>query len=250
MTGDRPEGFKQEIYTKSYITHTNEKKVLADLLRKYLGGWEFESFLDIGPGEGVVTREVAKRSQKTTVVEADGRFCEKLRKALPDAEVINSSITDAGFDGGAFDFVLCSHVLYFVPLHQWNPLLARIISWVKPGGRLMVILNSSDSEWYRTALELSQLLRIMPGFAYYDPQHLFGKFTGGPSETLTYESHFEFGGFVPDIREFLIEYFLCIPRELFTEEQRRLTDRFIEMRLGESGKFRMNFKHVAGVWKR
>ena len=48
-----------------------------------------DTVLEIGPGLGVLTRELVPRVKRVVAIESDRRFAEYLRRALPEAEIVH-----------------------------------------------------------------------------------------------------------------------------------------------------------------
>jgi SAM-dependent methyltransferase len=96
-------------------------------------GW---SVLDVGPGAGVTTRWLANevgRDGSVLALDRDTRLLSEL------AEPENLSLMEADAftaQPGAFDLVHCRILLMHLP--QRAEMLARLASWVKPGGWLVV----------------------------------------------------------------------------------------------------------------
>ncbi len=58
------------------------------------------------------------------------------------------SIADAR-PGAAADFVLCSHVFYYVPPDQWRDTLHTLAGWLRPGGVLAIALQNHETDCMR-----------------------------------------------------------------------------------------------------
>jgi hypothetical protein len=44
------------------------------------------------------------------------------------------------------DFVLCSHVLYYIPQNDWTAILERLTSWLGAHGAAVVLLGNSNAD--------------------------------------------------------------------------------------------------------
>lgn len=71
-----------------------------------------------------------------------------LRRACPDAAVLNEPIDEVELDVRA-DLALCSHLLYYVPESAWLDTVRRVLNWVAPGGELLVMLQNPENECMR-----------------------------------------------------------------------------------------------------
>lgn len=239
-----------KLFSQGYLAHSNEKEILSPIIRDLLKDRKMTSFLDVGPGDGTISKIFAEHSQEIVFVEPQKRFCEQLKQTIPSAKIINSKIQDAPFKEKSFDAVLGSHVLYYFPLDQWSPLVNRLYSWVKPGGRLYLILNCADSDWYRMSIELARLLKVVPGFSFWDPDNFFQSVVGGASRLIHFDSVFDFQGTSKQLEGFILELMLLLPRELITKEQCNTLQAFVQKQNFPAGQLRLNFKHVIGIWEK
>lgn len=237
------------LFSEAYVANTDEKERLCQLLESRFRDERFGSFLDVGAGDGIVTEVFERRSKRAVAVETQPDYCEALRKRLPSAEIISGTIMNVEFERSSFEAILCSHMLYYVPLHLWRDLIMKMHSWVAPGGKLVIVLNSADTDWFRYVVELSGTLKILPGFSFCDPEQAFVDIDGGPDEFLPYESTFDFKGSKDDLREFLLNLFMLLPKELISDEHRKSIDRFIESKC-RSGGLKMNNKSVVCIWNK
>ena len=81
-----------------------------------------ESVLEIGPGKGRLTREIAKRSASLTVIDPSKSMLEELAKSfedegLNDVEMINSKLEDTSLEElGRHDVVVASYSLFMMDM--------------------------------------------------------------------------------------------------------------------------------------
>ena len=92
--------------------------------------------LEIGPGFGATTRELAPRAGALTVVEQDEGYCRKLREAFDgDVTVVHGDATAMPFEDGRFSTVLCFTMLHHVPERALQDrVLAEVARVLAPGG--------------------------------------------------------------------------------------------------------------------
>ncbi|MFH8294346.1 class I SAM-dependent methyltransferase [Streptomyces sp. NPDC018059] len=105
-------------------------------------------FLDVGPGEGTMTRGIAPRFERTVCIEPNRSMRHALADTCPDAWVLAEPVLQAD-PGVTADLALLSHVLYYVPRPQWMATVLRIMEWIVPGGLLLVLLEHPDSTCMR-----------------------------------------------------------------------------------------------------
>jgi SAM-dependent methyltransferase len=111
--------------------------VERDLLPWGLGGDELcDEVLEIGPGFGATTRVLAERTKALTVLELDERYCERLRRELPQAVTVEQGdATDMPFADARFSAVVCFTMLHHLPsAHAQDRLLAEVARVLRPGG--------------------------------------------------------------------------------------------------------------------
>jgi SAM-dependent methyltransferase len=92
--------------------------------------------LEIGPGFGATTRELAPRAGSLTVVEQDERYCQKLRSAFDgQVTVVHGDATAMPFEDGRFSTVLCFTMLHHVPDRGLQDrVLSEVARVLAPGG--------------------------------------------------------------------------------------------------------------------
>lgn len=103
--------------------------------------------------------------ERTIAIEPSAPMRQALRRSCPDAVVLNEPIDEVELDARA-DLALCSHVFYYVPDSAWLGTVRRILSWVAPGGTLLLMLQNPGERLYadgaalhRRRLDLSDLAR-------------------------------------------------------------------------------------------
>lgn len=239
-----------QLFRDVYLACSDEKKKLQIFFEEYLQNKKFNSFLDVGAGSGEITAVVAKKAEEVTAVEMLEDLSRAIQQKIPHAKVFNGSIDEAPFSESTFDFVLCSHVLYYIPLNRWNEILAKIFSWAKPKGQVMIILNSVDSDWYRFSKELSSILRAAPNFFYLAPEEWFPHFQGGAKQILSYSSQFNCEVSHPQLAHFLVECQLGVPANFLSKNQWLQVETFIQSKKDRSGKYIDRDKILVGVWEK
>jgi SAM-dependent methyltransferase len=105
-------------------------------------------FLDAGAGNGKVTAWFLDRFERTIAVEPSPSLSAELRQTCPSAEVLPVPILEAE-PAGRGDLVLCSHVLYYIERDEWRANLARMASWLAPGGALVIVLQNHETDCMR-----------------------------------------------------------------------------------------------------
>jgi SAM-dependent methyltransferase len=111
------------------------------------------SLLDVGAGPGTVARRLAPHFGSLTLLEPNrdqlGAF------EHPGARLFHGTLED--YDSpGRYDLVLCSHVLYHVPLAGWGGFIDRLLAFVRPGGYCLLVLGSAHGQNYELHRDFTQ----------------------------------------------------------------------------------------------
>jgi SAM-dependent methyltransferase len=102
--------------------------------------------LDFGCGAGVpVARDLA-RDDRVVGLDVSGVQLERARRLVPDAAFVQADVSTAAFRDGVFDAVVCLYTLIHVPVDDHRAVLARIGSWLRPGGVLMIITGHTATD--------------------------------------------------------------------------------------------------------
>ncbi|NPU85500.1 MAG: class I SAM-dependent methyltransferase [Syntrophaceae bacterium] len=114
-------------------------ELIADLNQR-------RSFLDIGAGGGDLTIPVSSSFESTTVVEPNELQAHRLRRRCPTFRVINDRWDNVDLGAERFEFILCSHVLYYVPEGTWLATIEKMHDHLEPGGRIAIVIQSPIGE--------------------------------------------------------------------------------------------------------
>jgi SAM-dependent methyltransferase len=165
-----------EMFDQGTIHHFEERGVAP--------GWRC---WEVGGGGGSIATWLARRvglNGRVLVTDIDPRFLETLRE--PSLEVRRHNIVTDPLPEEAFDLIHARLVLVHLP--QWQKVLQRLISALKPGGWLLDEEFDSDSVppdpaaspgevFLKTHAAMAQLMRDR-GFDRYYGRRLFGRFRG------------------------------------------------------------------------
>lgn len=238
------------LFSSGYYGKSDEKEILAQRLTKYFKTETFDQALDVGPGDGRVTRLIADRSKNVTAIEVEEGYRRSFRQNFPEANLFEKPIQQINFSSQSFDLILASHIFYYLPIAEWHRQLSRCYEWLKPKGKLICILNTPDCEWWDFARELAGRLKIVPGFAYSDARAFFQTTCGGADEYLEYDSSIIWRGDRNGLIEFLIAIFLALPLEMINERNTSIVNDFINEHTSSDGSFSVGERAVIGIWKK
>jgi hypothetical protein len=110
-------------------------EILAELGRR-------RYFLDIGAGGGDLTIPISQSFAETTVVEPDGDQANFLRRRCPGFKVYNDFWQKVDLGSRRYDFILCSHVLYYIGEGDWLTTIDKMYVHLEAGGRIAIVLQS------------------------------------------------------------------------------------------------------------
>lgn len=136
---------------QAFLDHTDQKDKAMDWLSRQVESLADRSVgIDAGAGGGKLTRWLLPRFQTVIAIEPNPSLVAELRAACPEAIVIPDVVAAASPPSRA-DFILCSHVFYYVPRDEWRQTLKTMKSWLAPGGVLAVALQNPGSDCMRMA---------------------------------------------------------------------------------------------------
>ncbi|MGW0229993.1 class I SAM-dependent methyltransferase [Actinopolymorpha singaporensis] len=91
--------------------------------------------LDLGCGCGVpVSRTLSEAGYAVTGVDLSDVQIERARALVPGATFLRADASVVEFPPGSFDAIVSLYALIHIPVDEQPALLARIASWLRPGG--------------------------------------------------------------------------------------------------------------------
>ncbi len=129
-----------------FLDHTDQKARARERLEKLVAGLPSRNvFIDAGAGTGKVTAWLEGSFGRTIAAEPNASLRKELAATCPSAEILGDMILDAKIAPKA-DFVLASHVFYYIDGRDWMPNLERLASWLAPQGMATVILQNRKTD--------------------------------------------------------------------------------------------------------
>lgn len=119
------------------VTTSEEEKEKYDRLIKAIGGKEtYENILELGCGEGRLSRRIADKTGRLLAVDISDFAIGRAKEYLADHENVTIRRFDIFTDDpeDTFELVVCSEVLFYFEPDQLPGVIERIIGWIKPGG--------------------------------------------------------------------------------------------------------------------
>lgn len=130
-----------------FIKSTDQKQQATAWLTDFLSRYpQNQRAVDAGAGNGILTRPLAAHFAEVVAVEPNPSLLAELAASGDNIRILPDTIEEAPVEEGRAEFGLCSHVLYYVPRADWESMLHRILSWVQPGGTLIVVLQAEDTD--------------------------------------------------------------------------------------------------------
>jgi SAM-dependent methyltransferase len=113
--------------------------------------------LEVGAGGGTVARWLAERSEggEVTATDTDIRFMAGLRH--PCLRVLRHDVRTEDFPTGTFDLIVARSVLCH--LRERETVLAKMMSWLAPGGRIYI----EDPSFFPAASSVDPVVRRVGG---------------------------------------------------------------------------------------
>lgn len=103
--------------------------------------------LDLGCGAGVPsTKLLGDRGHDVTGVDVSAEQIRRARQNVPEARLELVDMTTLSYEPQSFDAVTAFYSLNHVPRDHLGSLLARVGSWLVPGGYFLGALGAGDSE--------------------------------------------------------------------------------------------------------
>ncbi|HZM05595.1 MAG TPA: class I SAM-dependent methyltransferase [Candidatus Saccharimonadales bacterium] len=116
-------------------------KLRTEIIAEMLGQKAFESILDIGCGDGSLTRPLLKTQTRLTLVDASQSMlriaCSRIPAEMAShVQTVNADFMAAELPLESFDLINCVGVLAYIERRQ--EFIAKIRSLLKPGGSLTI----------------------------------------------------------------------------------------------------------------
>jgi len=137
-------GFRQHFLDSWGINYIST----IEFMLSRLGNVESESIIDIGCGDGRLTREIALSINPTTLVGVDYSS-----RAIKLAQAMNQDLERASFHAtditsahelGSFDAAVLMEVFEHIPLDMANEFMVGVRALIKPGGRLLLTVPHNN----------------------------------------------------------------------------------------------------------
>ena len=121
--------------------------------------------LELGCGSGSrETVELARRF-RLTGVDVSAEQIRRARETVPEVDFLQADFLELDLEAGPFDAVCSFYVLNHVPRERLGELMARIATWLRPGGLFLSAFGATDNPGWT-----GDLLGAETFFAGYEPR--------------------------------------------------------------------------------
>jgi len=104
-----------------------------------------EVFVDVGAGNGMLTAHFAKDFERSIAIEPNPSLASELRKQCSEVTVFPIALENVTLESKA-DFILCSHVLYYLPSDSWLRSLEQMAGWLNVEGVLALAVQNPETD--------------------------------------------------------------------------------------------------------
>ncbi len=149
-----------------FLDHTDQKLKAKEWMDSFVGRLpKRRLFVDAGAGNGKVTAWYTPQFKDTIALEPNSSLFDVLCEACPDAEVHPDTILGSRLKTSA-DFVLASHVFYYIPKEEWMANIERLTSWLSPEGALLIMIQNAGTDcmgmlkhFHKKSFDLNELAK-------------------------------------------------------------------------------------------
>jgi 2-polyprenyl-3-methyl-5-hydroxy-6-metoxy-1,4-benzoquinol methylase len=145
-----PWNFAASEYERRKYQHT-----LASLPKAH-----FSSGLEVGCSIGILTRELASRCERLLAIDAASEPLAHARRKCAGCGNVEFArkFVPGDWPAGNFDLILLSEVVYYLDAQDVAKLAARIKNTLSPGGALVLVHWTGETDYPLTGDEAAQLL--------------------------------------------------------------------------------------------
>lgn len=105
------------------------------------------SLLDIGPGDGSLTKSLIHNFKDITLVDINHHALHNLQKTLPpliNLLQISESILNVNLKPNCYNLAVLSHMLYYIKPKLWLKIIKSVYNSLKDNGILVIILGGDE----------------------------------------------------------------------------------------------------------
>ena len=147
----RPYGSSSRDYADAFarfLACTDQKTRARDRILAVLETHPCRTFVDVGPGDGLLTSWVARDMETCHLIEPNSSLAALAQSALPNAQLYSAPIQEVSLPPEA-DVVLVSHVLFYIEAGDWPDFLAQCASFLVCGGLCLVLMQNRATDYMK-----------------------------------------------------------------------------------------------------
>jgi 2-polyprenyl-3-methyl-5-hydroxy-6-metoxy-1,4-benzoquinol methylase len=131
-------------------------EIRKDIVREYTAGRSFKNILDIGCGDGSVSKPLLTAVNRLTLLDLSETMLKRACSGLPEkllrnVVTINQDFLSATLTPGGYDLIICLGVLAHV--EEPGPVIEKLALLMKPDG--LLILECTDAAHFSNQLTLA-----------------------------------------------------------------------------------------------
>ena len=111
------------------------------------------TLLDVGAGSGKVAERLAPHFDLLTLLEPNPNQIAGFKHGK--AKVLFEPL-ERYQSPEQYELVVCSHVLYHVPLSDWGAFIDRLLTFVRPGGYCVIVMTAARGQTYELCRDFSE----------------------------------------------------------------------------------------------
>jgi cyclopropane fatty-acyl-phospholipid synthase-like methyltransferase len=145
---------KQEKYKSNFLLidkYSNEKEAIIQEAVDFFKPRREHVFLDVGAGDGKITRQIGKKARKTMAVETNRKFVGELKK-IPRTKVYVKKF-ESFLPDEKFDLILASHVLYYFSKKNRFQFVEKMYDLLNDYGKLCIIFHANSGFMHKMIKE-------------------------------------------------------------------------------------------------
>lgn len=128
---------------------------MPDWLREWVDHVPVGAALDVGAGEGRITRWLVQHGFAVDALEADPEQARVLRERAADErlKVVEAEVETADLSPGAYSLIVAAAVLHFIPPRSLAVVARKLMRALRPGGFLMAEVFTTDDPSYQWRID-------------------------------------------------------------------------------------------------
>lgn len=124
----------------------SKKTKLLDKLKTIISSISRRNkYLDIGAGNGHITKQIAEYYDCTEIIEPDKKFHKNYdsikNKIVYECDLQNFNTCKK------YDLIICSHAMYYIPEEEWTSMIKKIYNMLEPTGICIFVSISNDGKY-------------------------------------------------------------------------------------------------------